>query len=175
MQQYRPQQTTWLNKDIEYLFNEEIIEYDIRDAGFSIIKAFNLLPQQEIRRLETFEKGFPRHKEVDILLRNDLALSSALLNKFIQVREFFVNANEITSDQIISVKKDAFFVIGECKKRKFGIIEFIPKHTYSSYIRFHKADNIEIYYNDGVLDIKGIGDIGQNRHRLYMMGSLIIM
>ena len=38
MTSYHPSKTTWLNPNIEYLFNEEIIEYDIHDAGFSIIQ-----------------------------------------------------------------------------------------------------------------------------------------
>ena len=32
------ERTTYLNKDIDYLFNIDIREYDLKDAGFSIIK-----------------------------------------------------------------------------------------------------------------------------------------
>ena len=38
----------YLNRDIDYLFNSEIIEYDIQEAGFNIIKYFKLLSESEI-------------------------------------------------------------------------------------------------------------------------------
>ena len=49
---YNPSKTTWFNPDIEYLFNNEIIEYDMKDAGFNIIKQFKLLPDIKIKELE---------------------------------------------------------------------------------------------------------------------------
>ena len=41
---YNPSQTTWLNPNIEYLFGDEIIDYDMKDAGFNLIKQYRLLP-----------------------------------------------------------------------------------------------------------------------------------
>ena len=169
---YRPQMTTWLNPDIEYLFNEEIIEYDIRDAGFSIIKEFKLLPKEKIQELELMGKGLNRHKAIGILQRDDKELSNQLLNRFADVRDIFVQANSLTSDDIISVKKDAFFTIKKCNRLKFGQVIFAEKNKYTSYLRFPNTHNVEIYYSSNGLDIKGIGDIGQNRHRLTMLEFL---
>lgn len=170
---YDPYKSTWLNPSIEYLFDEEIIEYDIGDAGFSLIKSFKLLPPNEISRLEALGKGFNRHKEIGILQRNDKIFTTKLLEKFALVREMFINFNNLNDNNIISVKKDAIFTIGKCDKLKFGNhIEFHPKNVYTSYIRFTAANNIEIYYSIDAMDVKGIGESGVNRHRLYMMEFL---
>lgn len=169
---YRPQMTTWLNPEIEYLFNEEITEYDIKDAGFSIIKEFKLLPRQKIQELEAMGKGLNRHKAIGILQRDDREFSDRLLNRFADVRDVFVQANSLTSDDIISVKKDAFFTIKKCNRLKFGQITFAEKNKYSSYIRFPNTHNVEIYYSSNGIDVKGIGDIGLNRHRLTMLEFL---
>ena len=43
--------TMYLNKNIEFIFGKEIIEYDIKSAGFNIIKKFKFLPEDKARGL----------------------------------------------------------------------------------------------------------------------------
>ena len=163
----------WLNPAIEYIFNTDIIEYDIRDAGFSIIKQYHLLPEQTIRKLAGMEKGLPRHKAIGIMERDDKQLAQNLSQKFGEVRKLFIDYNKINPDNdIISVKKDAIFMIGTVKKTTFGQIEFRPKNTYTSYLRFPNITNLELYYKDNWIDVKGIGDNTVGRHRLYMFDFL---
>ena len=52
--------TSWTNPNIIYLFNSTIYEYDIKSAGLSISKFFNLLPEETIEKLE----AMPKHKRV---------------------------------------------------------------------------------------------------------------
>lgn len=169
---YDPQKTVWLNPNIDYIFNTEIIEYDMRDAGFNLIKQFKLLPEEKIKELEKLGKGFERHKQVGILQGKDPVFSKALLSKFADMRTIFVNMNNITDDNIISVRKDAIFLIGEVQKTKFGQLEFAKKNVYTSYIRFPLIQDMEIYYSNMGLDIKGMSDNAVNRHRLYMIDLL---
>lgn len=169
---YDPQKTTWMNPNIEYLFNSEIIEYDIKDAGFNLIKQYKLLPAEKIQELEKLGKGFERHKQVGILQRNNQEFSTALLSKFAEIRNIFINMNNIDDNDIISVKKDALFIVGHVEKTKFGIIEFDKKHVYSSYIRFPNVQNLEIYYSNMGLDVKGMSENAMNRHRIYMLDFL---
>lgn len=165
---YDPKKTTWLNPNIEYLFDNEIVEYDIKDAGFSIIKHYKLLSPEIIKNLTDLGKR-ERHIAVGKMQGIDKNFSKALMDKFAEVRAIFVSANNLSDNNIISVKKDAIFTIGECNKIKFGKIEFASKNRYSSYLRFIDNMNIEIYYNSGNMDIKGMGDSAINRHRLYML------
>lgn len=167
---YNPSQSVWLNPNIEYLFGENIIEYDMRDAGFSLIKEFKLLPESEIARLERIPKGYDRHVAVGILERNDKTFAQALTDKFCEARRVFIETNNIDTDNnLIAVKKDALFVVDKVKRTKFGIVEFAAKNHYSSYIRFSNNGNVELYYSDTGIDVKGIGDNTLNRHRIYLL------
>lgn len=166
---YNPSKQVWLNPNIEYLFDQEIIEYDMQDAGFSLIKQFNLLPEEKIRELTKLGKGLTRHIEIGKLQGNDPVFSKALSSKFTDLRTIFIQMNKLTDDEILSVKKDAIFTIGKCSKTRFGSIQFIPKNTYTSYVRFPNINNMEIYYSQDQIDIKGISDSVINRHRLYML------
>ena len=166
--EYNPYKSTWLNPSIEYLFGQDIIEYDIRDAGFNIIKQYKLLPDDKIRELSIMQKGDQRHIAIGKLQRDDKILSTKLMEKFAEVRAIFLSANNLTDDNIISVKKDAIYTIGTCNRLKFGGIEFINKNHYTSYIRLPDINNLEMYYNQDRIDIKGMSDHAVNRHRLYM-------
>lgn len=166
---YNPQKSTWLNPNIEYLFNAEITEYDIQDAGFNLIKQYKLLPESKIKELELMAKGSDRHIAVGIIQRDDKVFAKALSDKFAEIRTIFVSANNLTDNDILSVKKDAIYTIGPCDRLKFGMINFVPKNRYTSYLRFPDIQNLEIYYSSDTMDVKGIGDSAINRHRLYMM------
>lgn len=83
--------------------------------------------------------------------------------------------NGLTDDQIVSVKKDAIYTIGQCKRLRFGLVQFVAKNTYSSYLRFPNIQNLEIYYSSEATDVKGMGDTATNRHRLYMLNFLRTM
>lgn len=169
---YDPKRSTYLNPNIEYLFNDEIIEYDMKDAGFSLIKQFKLLTPEQIRELERLDKGLERHIAVGKLQGKDKEFSNRLGEKFAEVRGFFIEFNGLNDNNILSVKKDAIYTIGSCKRLKFGQVQFSPKNNYTSYIRFPNIQNIEIYYSYMGIDVKGMSDSAVNRHRLYMMEFL---
>lgn len=166
---YDPSKSTWFNPNIEYLFDDEIIEYDMRDAGYSLICQYDLLPAEKIHELAAMGKGEARHKAVGLLQR-DKEFSKALLDKFAEMRQIFISSNNLVDDQIVTVKKDAIFTVGRCKKRKFGLVEFSQKNRYSSYVRLSTIKPIiEFYYSSSQLDVKGMGDIAVNTHRLFLI------
>lgn len=166
---YDPSKSIWKNPNIEYLFNDDIIEYDIKDAGFSLIKQHRLLPDETIRNLEKLGKGEERHIAIGKIQRENKQLAIDLNNKFTEIRSIFINCNKLTDNDIISVKKDAIYTIGSCNRVNFGMIHFVAKNRYSSYIRFADIQNLEIYYSAEQIDIKGMSDSSVNKHRLYMM------
>lgn len=169
---YNPSKSTWLNPNIEYLFNDDIIEYDIHDAGFSLIQQYQLLPPEKIKELERIPRGIQRHIQVGVLQRDDKEFSKRLTDKFTEVRALFMMMNQLKDDSIISVKKDAIYTIGKVKRTTFGKVKFMEKNHYSSYIRFPDITNLELYYGENGIDVKGMGDAAVNRHRLYMLEFL---
>ena len=172
MMGYNPSKSTWLNPNIEYLFNDDIIEYDIHDAGFSLIQQYQLLPPEKIKELERIPRGIQRHIQVGVLQRDDKEFSKRLTDKFTEVRALFMMMNQLKDDSIISVKKDAIYTIEKVKRTTFGKVKFMEKNHYSSYIRFPDITNLELYYGENGIDVKGMGDAAVNRHRLYMLEFL---
>jgi hypothetical protein len=161
----------WYNPSIEYLFNNEIFEYDIKDAGISVIQEYKLLDDTSISKLLKMEKN-ERHVSIGLLRGENKQLSTSMTNKFADVRRSFISANNLTDNEMICVKNDAIFTIGMCKRLKFGKVEFTTKNNYTSYIRLSDNTNIELFYVQNQIDVKGIGDNTINRHRLYMLEFL---
>lgn len=166
---YFNEKSNWFNPNIEYLFNSLIYEYDMKDAGFSIIKSYKLLDIDTIKKLNLMDKK-SRTIEIGKIMGCNKEFSNSLMNHFSELRKFFIDSNYIEDDDLIAVKKDALFCTKECNQLKFGSIEFRIKNKYSSYLRFPYNNNLEIYYNDGgSIEVKGINDFNLDKHRLYML------
>jgi hypothetical protein len=149
----------YLNKSVDFIHNR-ITEYDIKSAGFNLIKEYGLLPDTTINILEGFKKE-DRNIEIGLLQRNIEGLSDSMNKAFKTARARFFVSNKIQSSNILSIKRDAIFLIGiKPEHLKFGKhIEFVPKNVYSSY---HNISDIEFYFskklNNFSLDVKGIDD-----------------
>lgn len=164
----------YLNKSSFNIFNGEIIEYDMADAGFNLIKEYNLLSDTTIEKLSkqgkrdrTFSIGKIRGKNKEF--------SKELTQKFQDARKLFFEANELEDQDILSIKKDAIITLRPCTNQKFGtFINFREKNNYTSYIYTGK---LEIYYVpkvDGsyVVDVKGINDDIIKYHNDYLLAFI---
>ena len=157
----------YINDNIMYLFNTEIFEYDMKDAGFSLSKEFNLLDKDILDSLEDKDKEY-RTKKLGIYQRDNKEYANSLKEAFRTARKLFFIDNELEKSDIISVKKDAIFTSKRCKKQQIGkYINFRPKNTYTSYIYFGKK--LEVYYGYDKFDVKGISDTNKELHEKYMI------
>ena len=148
--------TLWINKNIEFLFDTEIIEYDIHAAGPSICREFKLLPESLLDEIDKMDKK-SKNIKIGLIQRKDREFAKKLQNGFITARKWFIESNEISEDDIVSIKKDAFFIARRnCTKVDFGNIHFRSKNFYSSYFRLNK---LEFYVSTSkhIIDIKGLG------------------
>lgn len=165
---------TFLNKNIFYLFNREIMEYDMEDAGFSLIQEFNLLPEKQIEKLKT--KGKKKRKiEIGLIQKNNLKFKSDLKEAFMMARERFFLANNLEDEDVISIKKDAIFTKRRCDVEKVGdYINFRKKHEFTSYIfiNIKKGKPLEIYYGPFDFSVKGISDSLLPYHEDYMIAFM---
>ena len=163
---------TWINKDIPYIFNGEITEYDMKSASFSIIKEYKLLSKDKIDILSRLEKE-KRNKRVGIYQRDDEVFKEALKLGFIEARKSFFEANDLTQNDILSIKKDAIFTTKKCKYCEFGEILFRPKNTYTSYVYLKtERKDLELFYSKDGLDVKGISNKKLEDHKEYMIEFL---
>jgi len=159
------------NQNILYLFNHYITEYDMKNAGFSLIQDLKLLPQKTIDELSKMKKH-DRDIKIGKLQRNDKKFSNDLKYGFQLARKTFIESNRLTEDDILCIKKDAIFTIRECDNTKFGDnIEFRDKNKYTSFITLKPIKSsriLQLFYNKSKLDVKGIGDIELENHEDYM-------
>ena len=161
------QNDTFINNNIVSLFNTSIYEYDMKNAGYNLSRAYNLLPEDTLNKLGKLKKE-NRTVRIGKLQRNDENYKKKLKEAFKEARRMFFEANELEDNDIISIKKDAIFTTKECKNQKFlKYIDFREKHKYSSYIRLGRK--IEFYYAHNTLDIKGLGEESINYHKDYML------
>lgn len=148
----------YLNKDI-LMLRKSIREYDMSEAGFSLIKEYSLLPKKKINYLQNNFTKEERTKKIGKMMIYDSELAENLMECFIDIRRIFFEGNDISDNEVLSIKKDAIFVIGRtCDKLEFGDnIIFKPKNKYTSYFYL---GNCEFYYSSykNLLDVKGVSN-----------------
>lgn len=161
---------TFINESIPFLFNKEIIEYDMKDAGFSLTQEFNLLDKDKIKYLSKLKKD-RRKIEMGLIERDNKEYKESKKEAFKLARKYFFEANDLEINDIISIKKDAIFTTKQCRVRTIGdFINFRPKNFFTSYI--HLGKNLEFYYSHDKLDIKGINDSVLIKHNEFMIKFL---
>lgn len=148
--------TNYLNSNYRYLKNVSIIEWDIKSAGLSVIKHKKLLPKEYIKKLEEMPKEKRTIKE-GLLQKKYPKLAEAIVNTLSDAREKFIISNQILDFEILTIKKDAIFLINHIPEDTLIEDDFLfrRKNEYSSFILLNRK---EFYYSsrDDSLTIKGI-------------------
>lgn len=159
----------WTDKSISFLVSD-IIEYDMREAGFSIIKERKLLPQNQIDEIAKIPDKKMRHIEVGKVQRGNKTLREELARGFKDFRVWFGEANQLTDDDVLSVKKDAIFVKKFCYNTEYGDhIRFVEKNTYTAFMQF---GSFEFYLKDNGLDVKGIQNDNLELHETGLLSII---
>ena len=153
--------------EIPFLINTPIYEYDIAKANLNILYSKSIINEDQYSEIMKFGRG---QREIYFgNLQKNKDVSEALSEGLTEYRAKFIKANNLTDIDILSVKNDAFFIIGnKVHTTIFNNIEFKLKNIYTSYFYINK---LEFYYaldliNDReLLDIKGISDEKLLRHK----------
>lgn len=160
---------TYKNPNISYVFNQPIIEYDMKDAGFSIAQKYGLITKKEVKKLSSVGKQ-ERRVLLGNIQRDREKVKLGIAAGFIESRRLFFKENDISDEDVISIKRDAIFLIGYVKTERLDpFINFRQKNVYSSFIKLGK---IELFYNSNKIDVKGIGDDIIEKHEGYMLDFL---
>jgi len=148
--------------NIDYLISSKIREYDMREAGFNLIKEYNLLSDKKIKYLSSLDKK-QRTIQIGIYMRDDQKFNKDLTSSFKKARKIFFEMNNIEDNEVLSIKKDAVFLINKTAITTVigKYIEFRNKNTYTSY---HYINGYEFYYNKDIIDVKGISDSTVKKH-----------
>jgi hypothetical protein len=161
----------YLNKEVQYLINTVIKEYDMRSGGYTILKKYGAFSKDEINLLDSLPK-FERNVWIGNRVREKKELSNVLMDGFKEARSLFFEANDIPDEKVLSIKKDAIFVINyPCLNNNVDGFEFQLKNNYSSY---YLLNGKEFYFKGKSqhIDIKGIGDEVIKDHDEYFIKDL---
>lgn len=160
------------NSDIDYIQNMRITEYDMKTAGFNIIKELKLLSDEQINQLEELSKS-DRNIAIGKLMKNNAEFSKNLTEGFKTFRQKFCKMNHIEDADVLAVKKDAIFLLRKIPEHlQVGkYIQFVPKHTYTSYAYIN---GIECYYDgfNNVLHTKNL-KLDFDSEVLYSRGEIM--
>lgn len=160
------------NKDYPFIKNSQIIEWDIKSANTSLMRYYNLQPDNVIDKFIGMSKS-EREVAVGKLMRKDKEFAKRLEESFNEIIDEFFKANQLDWDDIVSVKKDAVFVKNHyVPNTDFGPVRFIPKNTYKHVLLLPKY---EIYLASDHIDVKGLPDSVLELHQdgmLYFIKEL---
>lgn len=165
-------QTSWIDKSVN-IYVGELVEYDMREGGFSIIQKEKLLPPDVIKSFLKMSKE-DRHKAVGNLAhshnRKYKHVPKKLIEYFKEYRLMFGEKNDLKNDDIFYIRKDAICTKKYCYETKMDeYVEFREKNVYHSYMYLEpkyvdtgklKPHPMEFYWSHdtGHVDVKGIKD-----------------
>lgn len=162
------ERTSWTDPSVDLLIGD-IVEYDMRDGGLSIIKEERLLPQYMIDQFSNMKKGLDRNAAIGKLRHSKVPEYAEVPKKqnelFKKYRVLFGEKNDLSDEDILSIKKDAIFTKKFCYELKLGdYVEFAEKHCYQAFMAITVTNptgrrRLEFYWSeDGHMDVKGIED-----------------
>lgn len=136
----------YTNKDLVYLRNKKIEEYDIKEGGFSCCRNHSLLEKEEIEFLLSLNKH-ERHVYLGNKSKNDRSFTKKLHEAFQHEVSLFIDANEIESKHILTIKKDSItFFNSKVSVAENNNVIFTKRFNASSFLRINK---LEFFYNAG--------------------------
>lgn len=165
------QKSNYLNKDITYLSNVKIYEYDMKSGGFSILKEKGFFSEKEINYLEKVDKR-TRNVYIGKKLQKNTPWNKILIDGFKEAVRRFFEEFQIEEENVLSIKKDAIFLININLGERVELDGYITFELNKSYTSFYNLNDVEFYYNKDEIDVKGINDEIVNEHVDYFLGDL---
>ena len=152
---------------VDVLVGHQIVEVDMRSAGLTVIRAEGLVPPDLLARLEAMPKGASAVAIGKLNRVPEYKGISDRITQGIRTRmEALLRVNGVESDRILSVKRDAVFLLGTPPPRLAldDGTQFSIKNAYSA---FAKLGTVEVYANlrRGTADLKGIPTEKEVLHR----------
>jgi len=146
------------------IFGVPITEYDMADAGMTVIREEQLLEPARIDWLASLPKG-PRAVAVGKLNREVKGIMSTITAGIKARIKEFCDVNKVGADRVVSIKRDAVFLAGAPVQNlnPGGITKFRRKGSYTAFARLGV---VEIYCTPrtGAATVKGLRDGGPELH-----------
>lgn len=146
----------YVNKDRSMVVNGKIVEWDIKSGNTSMMYTYKMFPKKVIDAIHILSKQ-KRVVAIGKLMKKNKEFSKQLEQAFNSTIQQFVTINDIPKENIISIKRDAVYVLNhDIKYPTIGeYIEFVPKNTYDGWMYLSP---FEFYHATDHIDVKGLND-----------------
>lgn len=160
--------------NLNYLFNNYIREYDISKANISVLYSKGVINEELYNKLYMADR-MQRQVYIGKAMQRNPEIQEILNEGIIEYKQKFFEANNITDDDIVSIKNDAVFILNKIPTiLTFDKVTFVHKNTYTSFMRINE---LEFYYGDcfgqEVIDIKGIKDTDLETYHMAFLNIII--
>lgn len=155
------------NRDYPFIHDAEVTEWDIKSANTSVMAYYNLVEPKLAARLAKMPK-MEREIAVGNLQKKHPEFAKQLEDAFNKIINEFMEVNNLTMDDVVSIKRDAVFVRNHPIKtpKLGGEVEFVPKNRYKHVIL---VPRYEVYIADDKTDVKGLADEVLPQHEAGMI------
>lgn len=165
----------------DYVFNKNIIEYDITKANISILREYDKIDEAVYYKLYQAPRA-ERQRWIGIAILRDASIQDTLSVGFREARKKLMEYLELEDHNVLHVNKDAVFVVFP-KYRKIdnsipvGIYTtFTCRGVYDSYYLIDPMRGVHGYYgrklDNDVVKIRGIGEEALQLHDGYFMTTV---
>lgn len=162
----------------QYIVDHPIREYDISKANINVLRDANAISEETYQYLYAAPK-LDREVFIGKMQGRDSNITSILKDGIANARRIFIEANQITDDEILAIRNDAITVIGDKPIRQLQITDRVAFRLAGLYSSYYSVERIDYFYNcDRIkglesLEVKGLGDGGQHLHEQYMLSFLM--
>ena len=164
----------YLSKDVLYLFDKKVWEYDIKQANINALRSMNRISQEQYQYLSTAPK-MEREIVVGNMIRKDSSIQDSIYEGIRLAKINFLDKNTIQAHEVLRIANDSIYVISPVEKYNKVIningynMTFVLKNVYTSYMNLN---NVLFFYKNEYdnwdIDIKGI-----NKDRLVLVEPFI--
>lgn len=136
--------TNYINKEIRYLRDTNIYEYDMVAGGTVILYYSKLISEGTFKYLISLDK-FTRNVHVGNLLLQNPSWNKIQVNGFKDAIKVFMSINKLDDDDVLSINKDSITIINKKCNNLYiydGLLEFRLDGKYNNYMNLY---NKEIY------------------------------
>jgi len=148
-----------------------IREYDLSAAGLSVIMEEGLISADKAASIAALPKE-ERLVRVGLMCRDDDKILEGVEEGTKRAVRLFCRENGISSDDIVSVKRDAVFSTIQASKLKIG--EHLKFRLAARYSSFYNLNGVEFYWSSwsNKLTVKGLGSTVEQAHSQYFLAVL---
>lgn len=153
------------------IIKNSICEYDIKNAGVTILYQKGILSKREYLYYINLDKN-TRVIKTGNLLKDNPSYYKIQMDGFKEYMDKFRKANKIRKYSVFEIAKDALWIIGRQPKiLKFDNILFVKKREFTSFFKFRK---IIFYVNSRTNEVEVRGSNPDDLTFLNLLKELLI-